>query len=194
MTGIEHKTFVAMAGEHVEPANSDADTASTPGRPDVGGKSALASRLEISSKAVEKLDEIMGLPLEPRPRSRPCSERRPQRPTPRCRRRRRSTKARRAGNPWIVCRKSCGSRMRCGRGCRPGWNWGSAKQIENHLSPFPSLVTRDAGGSLRLGWEVSRLKFRRNPAGGSSMRDNPGHDRLSVATGSTRRRVPPAAR
>ena len=66
MTGIEHKTSVAMAGEHVEPANSDADTASTPGRPDVGGKSALASRLEtISSKAVEKLDEIMGLPLDP---------------------------------------------------------------------------------------------------------------------------------
>ena len=66
MTGIEHKTFVAMAGEHVEPANSDAHTASTPGRPDAGGKSALASRLEtISSKAVEKLDEIMGLPLDP---------------------------------------------------------------------------------------------------------------------------------
>ena len=66
MTGIEQKTFVAMAGEHVEPANSDADSASTPGRPDAGGKSALASRLEtISSKAVEKLDEIMGLPLDP---------------------------------------------------------------------------------------------------------------------------------
>ena len=32
----------------------------------MGGKSALASRLEtISSKAVEKLDEIMGLPLDP---------------------------------------------------------------------------------------------------------------------------------
>ena len=66
MTGIEQKRFVAMAGEHVEPANSDADSASTPGRPDAGGKSALASRLEtISSKAVEKLDEIMGLPLDP---------------------------------------------------------------------------------------------------------------------------------
>jgi hypothetical protein len=66
MRGIEQKTFAAMAGEHVEPANSDADTASTPGRPDAGGKSALASRLEtISSKAVEKLDEIMGLPLDP---------------------------------------------------------------------------------------------------------------------------------
>ena len=66
MTGIEQKTFVAMAGEHVESANSDADSASTPGRPDAGGKSALASRLEtISSKAVEKLDEIMGLPLDP---------------------------------------------------------------------------------------------------------------------------------
>jgi hypothetical protein len=92
MRGIEQKTFAAMAGEHVEPANSDADTASTPGRPDAGGKSALASRLEtISSKAVEKLDEIMGLPLDPTtPRSRPCSGRRPQRPTPRCRRRRRS--------------------------------------------------------------------------------------------------------
>ena len=66
MTGIEQKTFVAMAGEHVERTNSDADTASTPGQPDAGGKSALASRLEtISSKAVEKLDEIMGLPLDP---------------------------------------------------------------------------------------------------------------------------------
>jgi hypothetical protein len=66
MRGIEQKTFVAMAGEHVEPANSDADTASTPGRPDAGSKSALALRLEtISSKAVEKLDEIMGLPLDP---------------------------------------------------------------------------------------------------------------------------------
>jgi hypothetical protein len=40
MRGIEQKTFAAMAGEHVEPANSDADTASTPGRPDAGGKSA----------------------------------------------------------------------------------------------------------------------------------------------------------
>ena len=66
MTGIEQKGFAAMAGEQVEPANSDADSASTPGRPDAGGKSALASRLEtISSKAVEKLDEIMGLPLDP---------------------------------------------------------------------------------------------------------------------------------
>ena len=66
MTGIEQKTSVAMAGKHVEPANSDADSASTPGRPGAGGKSALASRLEtISSKAVEKLDEIMGLPLDP---------------------------------------------------------------------------------------------------------------------------------
>jgi hypothetical protein len=66
MRGIEQKTFAAMAGEHVEPANSDADTASTPGRPDAGSKSALALRLEtISSKAVEKLDEIMGLPLDP---------------------------------------------------------------------------------------------------------------------------------
>jgi hypothetical protein len=65
MTGIEHKTLVEVAGEHVEPANPD-DIASTPGRPDTGGKSALASRFEsISSKAVEKLDEIMGLPLDP---------------------------------------------------------------------------------------------------------------------------------
>ena len=56
MTGIEQKTFVAMAGEHVERANSDADTASTPGRPNAGGKSALASRLEtISSKADYKV-------------------------------------------------------------------------------------------------------------------------------------------
>ena len=63
MTGIEQKTSVPMAGKHV---NSDADTALTPGPPDAGGKSALASRLEtISSKAVEKLDEIMGLPLDP---------------------------------------------------------------------------------------------------------------------------------
>ena len=62
MTGIEHKTFVVMR----TPTKSDADTALTAGRPDVGGKSALASRLEtISSKAVEKLDEIMGLPLDP---------------------------------------------------------------------------------------------------------------------------------
>ena len=61
MTGIEHKTFVVMR----TPTKSDADTALTAGRPDVGGKSALASRLEtISSKAVEKLDEIMGLPLD----------------------------------------------------------------------------------------------------------------------------------
>ena len=58
MKGIEHKTCTAT--------KSDADTALTPGRPDAGGKSALASRLEtISSKAVEKLDEIMGLPLDP---------------------------------------------------------------------------------------------------------------------------------
>ena len=62
MTGIEHKTFVAMRTA----TKSDADTALTPGQPDAGGKSALASRLEtISSKAVEKLDEIMGLPLDP---------------------------------------------------------------------------------------------------------------------------------
>ena len=62
MTGIEHTTFVAMCTA----TKSDADTALTPGRPDAGGKSALASRLEtISSKAVEKLDEIMGLPLDP---------------------------------------------------------------------------------------------------------------------------------
>ena len=62
MTGIEHKTFVVMR----TPTKSDADTALTPGQPDAGGKSALASRLEtISSKAVEKLDEIMGLPLDP---------------------------------------------------------------------------------------------------------------------------------
>jgi hypothetical protein len=65
MTGIEHKTFVAMsAGKHVEPAKSDADTASTPGRPDAGGKSELATKLEaVSDQALDKLAEIMSLPL-----------------------------------------------------------------------------------------------------------------------------------
>ena len=60
MTGIEHKTFVATCTA----TKSDADTALTPGRPDAGAKSELATKLEaVSDQALDKLAEIMSLPL-----------------------------------------------------------------------------------------------------------------------------------
>ena len=60
MTGIEHKTFVAMRTA----TKSDADTVLTQGRPVAGGKSELATKLEaVSDQALDKLAEIMSLPL-----------------------------------------------------------------------------------------------------------------------------------
>ena len=105
---------------------SDSDTALTPGRPDVGGKSALASRLEtISSKAVEKLDEIMGLPLDPdHPAFAPVLRAQTAaantalstqaKVEPRC-----------ANRSTTGCRSCCAWRRKSGQDCRPGWNWRS---------------------------------------------------------------------
>jgi hypothetical protein len=60
MTGIKHKTSVAMRTA----TKSDADTVLTQGRPDAGGKSELATKLEaVSDQALDKLAEIMSLPL-----------------------------------------------------------------------------------------------------------------------------------
>jgi hypothetical protein len=65
MIEIDHKTFSAMCrGEHVETAKSDADATSTPGLVEADGKSGLATKLEaVSDQALDKLAEIMSLPL-----------------------------------------------------------------------------------------------------------------------------------
>jgi hypothetical protein len=64
---IDHATFSAMCrGEYVEPAEpgTSSDTAPIPERPDQNNKTALATKLEsVSDQALDKLAEIMGLPL-----------------------------------------------------------------------------------------------------------------------------------
>ena len=155
MTGIEQKTFVAMAGEHVEPANSDADSASTPGRPDAGGKSALASRLEtISSKAVAKLDEIMGLPLDPdHPAFAPVLRAQTAaantalstqaKVEPRC-----------ANRSTTGCRNCCAWQQKCGRDCLP---WRSWRSRGSNRKPVPAPVCHDDVGLQRILTRVSGL-------------------------------------
>jgi len=151
MTGIEQKGFAAMAGEQVEPANSDADSASTPGRPDAGGKSALASRLEtISSKAVAKLDEIMGLPLDPdHPAFAPVLRAQTAaantalstqaKVEPRC-----------ANRSTTGCRNCCAWQQKCGRDCLPWRSWRS--RGSNRKPPAaPSRAGRRRCAECRLG-------------------------------------------
>jgi hypothetical protein len=60
MTEIKHKTSVAMRTA----TKSDAATVLTQGRSDAGGKSELATKLDaVSDQALDKLAEIMSLPL-----------------------------------------------------------------------------------------------------------------------------------
>jgi hypothetical protein len=67
MIEIDHKTFSAMCrGEYVEPVKPDAQQGNTANAPvpEANGKTALASKLEaVSDQALDKLGEIMSLPL-----------------------------------------------------------------------------------------------------------------------------------
>jgi hypothetical protein len=148
MKGIEHKTCTAT--------KSDADTALTPGRPDAGGKSALASRLEIiSSKAVAKLDEIMGLPLDPdHPAFAPVLRAQTAAANTALSTRRRSTKPRCANRSTTGCRSCCAWRRKSGRDCRPGWNWRSR---ESNSKPVPDPFCHDDVGLQRILIRVSRM-------------------------------------
>jgi hypothetical protein len=71
MSPIDYKAFCAkLNGEHVEPPTESDPQSATPAgdqpSTNVDGKSGLAVQLEsVSGKALDKLNEIMGLPLNP---------------------------------------------------------------------------------------------------------------------------------